>query len=626
MNLYRVFFLGLAVFGLFLLFGTSATSTTTMDKKPNPVLVPVDTSAPDLWGYTWIRSTSPGGPTFGWVDITTRGTLVTGLTDDNSAGPFPIGFAFPYYWYEVTQFRVGSNGYITFGNQTANYAPTFVPVPNTSPPNDMLVALGGDLVFSGQAGATGTCYYWSNGIDSLVVSFLDVTEWESTINPNSKHTFQIILLKQDSSIIYQYGAQQGSFNSTNNATLSIGIENATGQIGLNYGFSSTPPHPFMPTNGLAVRIKRTTNTGLQITDVGVVGGFNSDNLAKIVRVNQPDTIRVLVRNYGTAPLTNVRVRYAITRALQPTALDTVFIPSLAPSQSVTITFPRLFTPAVTGSYSALFNAFVSGDQGPGNDSKIAEVLSASFGTGVSTRLAFEAGTSGGSINWIGGGGMGVKFDLPVYPVKVETVSVNITSITAAALLVEIMDGSTGVPGTILGSKNVSATVGDNRISFALDSVVINNGPFFVGARGQMAFTYEQSPPISFRTWEYTGGWASYRLRDVQDIMIRVTVRQLPPVSVPPGGQSIPESFALGQNYPNPFNPSTKISFALPKDSEVELRVFDLLGREVATLVNGMVKVGQHEVEWQATGMPSGVYFYRLTTDGFSQSKKLLLLK
>ena len=68
-----------------------------------------DTSAPDLWGYTWVKSTDPGGPTFGWIDITNKPgrVIVTGLTDDNVAGPFPMLFNFKYYWYDVNSFTVG---------------------------------------------------------------------------------------------------------------------------------------------------------------------------------------------------------------------------------------------------------------------------------------------------------------------------------------------------------------------------------------------------------------------------------------------------------------------------------------------------------------------------------------
>lgn len=87
-----------------------------------------------------------------------------------------------------------------------------------------------------------------------------------------------------------------------------------------------------------------------------------------------------------------------------------------------------------------------------------------------------------------------------------------------------------------------------------------------------------------------------------------------------------EHIALNQNYPNPFNPSTKIRYDLPKNGFVKLIVFDALGREIETLVNEKQTAGTYEVTFNASQYPSGVYFYRLTTDNFSGTKKMLLIK
>ena len=103
-NVTRVLFLLCVVSGL-MWGGTDG------KKMSDPVLIHPDTSAPDAWGYTWVRSTDPGGPTFRWVDITTRGTLVPnlptpgGLGDDNVVGPFDMLFSFPYYWYTANNSR-----------------------------------------------------------------------------------------------------------------------------------------------------------------------------------------------------------------------------------------------------------------------------------------------------------------------------------------------------------------------------------------------------------------------------------------------------------------------------------------------------------------------------------------
>jgi hypothetical protein len=90
--------------------------------------------------------------------------------------------------------------------------------------------------------------------------------------------------------------------------------------------------------------------------------------------------------------------------------------------------------------------------------------------------------------------------------------------------------------------------------------------------------------------------------------------------------TIPMDYALSQNYPNPFNPSTTIEFQLPSAQFVTLTIFDILGKEVKKIVAQELLTGQHVVSWNATENPSGIYFYRLTAGGYTQTRKLLLLK
>ncbi len=96
---------------------------------------------------------------------------------------------------------------------------------------------------------------------------------------------------------------------------------------------------------------------------------------------------------------------------------------------------------------------------------------------------------------------------------------------------------------------------------------------------------------------------------------------------------VPEDFNLAQNYPNPFNPSTKIKYTIPSVSiggvggaKVQLKVHDLLGNEVATLVNDYQPAGSYEIEFNASGMGSGIYFYKLQSGSFVETKKMVLLK
>jgi hypothetical protein len=99
-----------------------------------------------------------------------------------------------------------------------------------------------------------------------------------------------------------------------------------------------------------------------------------------------------------------------------------------------------------------------------------------------------------------------------------------------------------------------------------------------------------------------------------------------PTGIEPLGQGIPREYKLSQNYPNPFNPTTKISFALPKAGNVELSVYDLLGREVSTLVNEFKTPGSYTINFNASSLASGVYFYTIKSGDFTDTKKMVLIK
>jgi hypothetical protein len=90
--------------------------------------------------------------------------------------------------------------------------------------------------------------------------------------------------------------------------------------------------------------------------------------------------------------------------------------------------------------------------------------------------------------------------------------------------------------------------------------------------------------------------------------------------------SIPQNFRLEQNYPNPFNPSTTIRYSLPERGEIELVVYDALGKQIETLISGDHDAGVYEVDFDATGLTSGVYFYQIKSGSFTETRKLVLMK
>ncbi|MEO8512077.1 MAG: T9SS type A sorting domain-containing protein [Ignavibacteria bacterium] len=122
------------------------------------------------------------------------------------------------------------------------------------------------------------------------------------------------------------------------------------------------------------------------------------------------------------------------------------------------------------------------------------------------------------------------------------------------------------------------------------------------------------------TWANT--WTNFRPDTVN--------YKLGPIGIQPISNVVPKSFSLQQNYPNPFNPSTKISFNVASNGFAKLVIFDVLGREVASLVNENLKAGEYAVNFNASNLPSGVYLYRLTLSGdkasFTSTKRLILVK
>jgi photosystem II stability/assembly factor-like uncharacterized protein len=116
------------------------------------------------------------------------------------------------------------------------------------------------------------------------------------------------------------------------------------------------------------------------------------------------------------------------------------------------------------------------------------------------------------------------------------------------------------------------------------------------------------------------------------VVLKTTDGGGPPIGIKPIGSEVPENYFLSQNYPNPFNPSTKIKFSIPYypfewgKGDVKLVVYNILGKEISVLVNEQLSPGTYEVEWNGTNYPSGVYFYKLLTDTYSYTKKLVIAK
>ena len=196
-------------------------NTTKTDSYSGPYNPPVilDTGGPDNFGYTWIDSNEPGGPTYNWVDISSVGTPVNwpGDADDGNIMGIQIGFDFSFYGNDYNTINICTNGFLSFTSAATTYSNTTIP--DSNEPNNMLAVYWDDLNFEPR----GTCYYYTNNADSFVVAYVGVPHYSD----DGLFTFEVILLSSGK-IIYQY--QEASGADVNQET--IGIENITGTDGL----------------------------------------------------------------------------------------------------------------------------------------------------------------------------------------------------------------------------------------------------------------------------------------------------------------------------------------------------------------------------------------------------------
>ncbi len=187
-----------------------------------------------------------------------------------------------------------------------------------------------------------------------------------------------------------------------------------------------------------------------------------------------------------------------------------------------------------------------------------------------------------------------------------------------ALPVELVSFEAASNGTEVNLNWETATETNNKgfeIQKSVGSEFQTIG--FVNGKG----TTTESQSYSFTEKTVSSGTYTYRLKQIDfngsfQYSNEVEVHVLSTVS----------EYALAQNYPNPFNPTTTINFSVPEAGNVTLSVYNTIGQEVATLVNGVVAAGQHEVTLNAQSLPSGAYFYKLQTGNSTMIKKMLLLK
>ena len=584
---------------------------------------------PDGFGYTWRDNTHPQGPAYSWIDITTLpdAELVPGLSDDNTSASFyPIGFDFPYYWYNVNQFKVGSNGYIIFSN--GNISSPFPTIPSAAQPHDFIAAMMSDLNFLG-TGNTAECWVWSNSTDSLIVSYINVPFWfNNTTTPyTGLNTFQIILTSVDSSITFQYMIQSGA-SAALTEFVTVGIENNTGAIGLQH---STSIYPLANT---AIKFYYPATILLSIKDASVSYNNNPESGALFLNKDgDPFTMTSRVKNTGNDTIPPFNVNMRIINDFGGIALqENIMTDTLLAGEEQDLAATTAFNPTTAGTYSFRTQTQLSGDVTISNNERLSELIVVDTSL-VDITLGYTGPVSaplGTGISWSGGNsGVGVEIIPPFYPCYVRKLEFYIVDNTLPTGFYSLMYDNTGLdngPGNLLDSTYFDPSLmlypeAWNTITLPAP-IQIDSGSIFIEWRMQaesISLGTDNTLPISNRSYEVLGGWSIFRYRETQDPMIRAIVATTATAGIGSGSST---NF-VGEFYPSPADGRIFMDLSLENsNSKTRFDVFNLQGQLVQTAERSVN--GNQRVMLDISSLSPGLYVCNIVAGDDQFNRKFIV--
>ncbi|MEM7035777.1 MAG: T9SS type A sorting domain-containing protein [Bacteroidota bacterium] len=598
---------------------------------------------PDAYGYVWRDSNEPNGPSYDWVDITTRpgAVQISGLADDNSVGPFNIGFDFHYYWSDYSTIKVGTNGWLSFDN-VGNIASPYPTIPSPGGAGDNIICpYMSDLTFiSGFPSFPNVAemWYWTNNVDSFIVQYVNVPWWQNgTPDWTGANNFEVLLLAGDSSVVFQYqNTDDANWAPGTTATtyMEIGWENVTGNIGM-AAYSGTT----LPPDNYAIKLYYPPVVTFQVPDATPAWNGNSDNAGQFVFTNTSLSLISNVGNVGNADITNT---ITIDVTIRDSALNVVWqdqstLPSLNAGIDSTVTFPTALSLGIAGQYYYRVNTTNNQDINPSNNENDIEISAVDNNGGV-VRLSYATAQGpDGALAWAGGGvndGVGQKIVPPGYPAVVTRVSLWITedgdpNTTPpvgfnVALYGEDAQGNVDL-GNMLQFESIANTdvVEDFWNDVVLDtSVTINSGGFFVAWLMQgtgCAIGTESIGPKSRRGYEVLGGaWSEYRNNTTTEFLIRVYTDI--PVSVQEG---VDNSFTFSA-YPNPTTDLSTIAYTVTEIGDVQFSLSNMMGQVVWNDAHNNLPAGNYQFNMPTRELAKGVYFLNMVQNGKKMTKKIVV--
>lgn len=591
---------------------------------------------PDAYGYIWLASTDAGGPAYNWIDIIGKPgtTQISGLADDNSVGPFSMGFDFHYYWSDYNEVKVGSNGWLGFNN-IGNISHCFPTMPTPGGAGDNFVApLMHDLNFAG--GSYGRMFYWTNNVDSFIVTCDSCPRWvNATPDYEGVYTFQTIFTAVDSSITFQYKSMETTFNDQTGcaADVEVGIENVTGNLGLEVFNELLPPA------GIAVKFYYPAVVTFQVPDVTPAWNANADNKGQFVFAGSFTDMMSNIANVGN---TNVATTTNVAGKLSPLSItpiawqDATTVPSLNAGASQTITFPSQANLTTAGQYYYEVTTTNGSDINPSNNSNTVEISAVENVGGVMGLTYATGNPPDGAVAWSGGGGndgAGIYIVPPGYPAIIQSVDIFIlgddgdpqTPMLAGFDLNIIEEDVNGDPGAVLASVTVAATgiTEDdwNNVPFP-STPQVNSGGFYVSWIMEdegVALGTEAFGPISRRTYEIlSGAWAPYRQSSVEDFLIRVNIDGLVGTE-----DALSNGMSLTA-FPNPANAWVNVQYEISQNSTIQFSVTNMYGQQVFRKEHTNIPSGVYQFGFDGASLAPGVYFVNMETNGKKLTEKVVI--
>ncbi len=670
------------------------------EKDPHtgpPVLL--GAGGPDSAGYRWIDSNEPGGPTFSWTDITSIGDSIPRTSwigssgtanDDDGRVHIDIPFPFTFYGNTFDSVKVVTNGWIGFTTSSTSTAFSNVAIPAAGVPNDAVYPFWDDMDF----GTGGQAHYYHDIPNNrFIIQYTNVPHYTGTVGV---YTFQVILYA-NGSILFQYLDLQGTVNSSTigieNGSGTVGLQVAFNSsypqnnlavfLGKDVSWLSSDPTSGTIAAGDSAKIALTFDSnGLAPAEADyyadlIISSNDFANTPKVIPVHLvvgSSSVGVPIQAGWNLVSKPVETPDDSVKQLYPTSsFDYAFeyTPGSGYSQEYILEsgkgywekFPSATTATISGT-------FVLADTIPVVDgwNILGSVSSAIDTSNVST---IPSGLRGSPFFGFAGGYTPATTIVPGkgYWMKANGAGSVILSTTFKPASAPAIAG-TGTSLEQLSSLTITDSKGGTQTLYLGEYGNTNFEMPPVGPQGVFDARFssqrmvERIPadlrdriefPVNVQSTAYplTVSWSTkpehrLSLRDGvngniipsrslngtgQTIVTNPSVARLV-VSAEP--TAVPTVFALAQNYPNPFNPTTRISYGLPEAAVVTLKVFDVLGQEVSSLVAGIQQPGFYSMEWDARNnagaqLASGTYFYRLEAVGtsgqtFRSTMKMTLMK